>query len=140
MEQIQIQETESDQLIEHNVEMKIAQETYEEVKQIEEDTGLIPELLHSIKHLVWNQGFNLNVAYENIEDVTQKTTEAVTHLESAEKYADHTHKIRDATIVASGTAIGSIGWIGGPWFGIPGTGLGLGISSGIVFIMRKVGV
>ena len=123
-----------------NVELTIAQETHQDVKQIEQDVGLLPELMHSIRHLIWDQGLSLNVAEESIESSVEETLQAAESLEKAEQYVDNTHKIRDATIIATGTGIGSLAWLGGPWFGIPGTAAGLGVSSGIVFIMRKVGV
>ena len=123
-----------------NVDMQIIQERNEEIKHIEHEVGLLADLYHTVQNLVWDQGIGLNDACEKIQNSEIEITEGVKHLENAEKYQVKSNKVRDASIVMSGALLGSVGWIGGPWIGIPTTGLGVGISSGVVFILRKIGI
>lgn len=123
------------------VDMAIMQERNKEIKNVEQDVGILSELFHTIQHMVWEQGVDLNVAYENVERAEINTTEAKDSLENAAKYqTKNTRNIRDTSIVVTGLAIGGVGWIGGPWIGIPTTAVGVGISTGIVMLLRKIGV
>jgi len=123
-----------------DVDLKIANETNKDINEITEDVGVIPHLLHSIQNLIWDQGLDINSIQNNVEESKEFTAKGVTNLESAEIHLDKSKKMRDASIMLGGATIGGIGWLGGPWIGIPTTALGLGISSGVVFAIRKIGV
>lgn len=123
------------------VDLAILQERNTEIKKIAHDISIISEIFHTIQNMVLDQGLDLNVAYDHVERAEINTTEAKESLEKAEQYHTHsTRNIRDTSIVVTGLAIGGVGWIGGPWIGIPTTAVGVGISTGIVMLLRKIGV
>lgn len=142
--QLQIEHEEHKKQEEHQlsaVDLAIIKERNTEIKAIAHDVSIISEIFHTIQNMVLDQGLDLNVAYEHVERAEINTTEAKESLEKAEQYHAHsTRNIRDTSIVVTGLAIGGVGWIGGPWIGIPTTAVGVGISTGIVMLLRKIGV
>ena len=138
--QMEEQMEEQNKQLLNEVDIQIIEERNRDIQLLANDVSIISELFYSVQHLIWEQGIDLNVAYRNTEESVINTTEGTANLEAIQNQSEHTRKLREAGIIMGGTAVGSIGWIGGPWIGIPTTGLGLGISSGIVFIMRKIGV
>ena len=133
---------EESQLVIENceIDLNIANETNQDIQEIAKEVRLLPNLLQSIQTLIWEQANDIISIYDSVEESKRLTEEGVNNLESTERHIERNNKVRDVSIIAGGTALGGIGWIGGPWIGIPATGLGVGISTGIVFIMRKLGV
>jgi hypothetical protein len=123
-----------------DIDLKIANETNRDINEITEEVGVLPHLLHSIQNLIWDQGLDINSIQGHVEQSKELTNKGVSNLESAEIHSNKSKKMRDASIMLGGATIGGIGWLGGPWLGIPTTALGLGISSGVVFAIRKMGV
>lgn len=123
-----------------DVEANIIKERNEDIKQITNDVSILSEIFQTIQHMIQEQGIDINFASKNIENTEIQTAEGVKHLEKAEHHQKQTKNVRDAGIIVSGAAIGSVGWIGGPIIGVPTTAVGVGLSVGIVCILRKIGL
>ena len=118
----------------------ILRERNEEIKQITNDVGILSEIFQTIQHMIHDQGLDVDIASKSIESTEVQTGEAVKHLEKAENHQKQAKSVRDAGIIVSGAAIGSVGWIGGPIIGVPTTAVGVALSVGIVCILRKIGI
>lgn len=127
-------------IVDEEVNTNIIKERNEAIKQISNDVGILSEIFQTIQHMIHEQGFELNLVSTNIENTEQQTAEGVKHLENAENLSKETKSVRDAGIIVSGAALGSVGWIGGPFIGVPTTAVGVGLSVGIVCLLRKIGL
>jgi t-SNARE complex subunit (syntaxin) len=130
----------NEHLTNEQVDATIVKERNEEIKQITKDVGTLSEVFHTIQHMLLDQGIDLDLAFKNVEDTEAQTGEAVTHLENASKHQNHAKGVRNATIVVGGAALGSVGWLGGPIIGSATMTIGIGISVGIVVLLRKIGL
>jgi hypothetical protein len=126
--------------VNEEVDANIIKERNEEIKQTTKDISILSEIFQTLQHMIHDQGIDLNFASKNIENTEIQTADAVKHLESAEQHQKQTQSMRDAGIIVSGAAIGSVGWIGGPIIGVPTTAIGVGLSVGVVCLLRKIGL
>lgn len=118
--------------------LKIIQERHESIKDLSADVLTLSELFKDFSHMVWEQDDTLNLAVENIESAGENVEQAVEHLEKAETYhSNYTSRIFEVSAIVLGTALGSVGFIGGPWIGVPTTMLGLSVGSGVAYVRKK---
>ena len=144
MKELELTDNEKDfaiqQMDDEEVKANILRERNEEIKQITNDVSILSEIFQTIQHMIHDQGLDLNIVSKSIENTEVQTSEAVNHLEKADNHQKQTKSVRDAGIIVSGAAIGSVGWIGGPIIGVPTTAAGVAISVGIVCVLRKIGL
>lgn len=118
---------------------KTIEERNEAFKTIYTDISLLKDIFMDCATLIFGQGEQLNEAENNIEKAVQHTDEAVVSLEKTVEYtATGRGKLFDLCVMLGGVGLGSLGWIGGPWIGIPTMAAGLGVSTSVVVARNKL--
>lgn len=124
-----------------DIDQKILEETNQHIQTLAEELTELYEIMTLFPSFLKRQGEQLDDASQNIETSEQNVDQSTDTLNTVNNNITEKRKkirIRDATILASGTAIGSIGWFGGPWIGVPTTAIGVGISTGIVLLIHRI--
>lgn len=143
-EQILLEDSELDQYFDQSYDdnqiiLNIIQERNEEIRTLADDMALLKEIFVDCANMVFGQGESLNEAENSIEKSVEHTEDAAKSLEKAVEYQRHGRgRIFDACVMAAGVGLGSIGWIGGPWVGVPAMAAGLGLSGSVVIARNKL--
>lgn len=122
-------------------EEKMHQENNVEMTNLSADVLNLSQLFIDINELIAEQGDGIEHAHNHVEATEINLNEATETLR--ESQVMHTKlnifgKFFELGAVVAGGTIGSIGWFGGPWIGIPTTVLGLGIGGSIAFVKKKL--
>jgi len=122
-----------------SVEEEIIQENNEDVRTFTQDLEMLKDIFLDCAHLIFGQGSSLQTAEENIERALQDTETATENLEESEKLTKHGRgRLFDICVLVGGVGLGTLGWIGGPWIGIPTMVAGLGLSGSVVLARNKL--
>jgi len=126
---------------EDEVDRSIITERNRDIKAIEEDMGHLADITRNCAELVHDQGYEVDAAETNISNSLINIEETVETLEQISATVEKKRGFAfNAYVLLTGVGIGSLGWIGGPWIGIPTTLAGIGVSSTIIFIKKKIGI
>lgn len=120
-----------------DVDLAILEERNRELRQIEEDTLSLSEIMHSISTMLCEQRENLEIAVADTEKSAQATTEAVTNLQQALKWTNSARGlIVDASAMIAGSGLGALGFLGGPLVGVPTLIGGIATASAVIVLRR----
>lgn len=136
MQQVYISANEKDDLFDL-VDFEIVKERNQEIQELEQDISNVAEINTSLASMIFEQGEQIDFAAESIETAEINIKEAVRHIEVAH---DHTKNSRglifDACSFVAGTGLGAIGFISGPFVGVPTLLAGVAVSTCVVIIRR----
>ena len=122
-----------------SVDYKIIQENNKDVRTLATELELLKDVFLDSAYLIFGQGENLQTAEANIEKALADTETATDNLEQTENLTKHSRgKLFDACMLIGGVGLGALGWIGGPWIGIPTMVAGLGLSGSVVLVRNKL--
>ena len=112
-----------------------------EIRRLSEDVSVLSELFAECSELIFTQSEPLEIAESNVEKSEVSVNEAQDELCQAELIQERRRfkgtKV-EAGIVVVATCVGAIGFLGGPWIGVPSTTLALGAAATIIAIKRKI--
>lgn len=121
------------------VDFAILHERQAELREIEEDTLSISEIMTSLSFLINEQGENLAVATEHVASSVESTDAAVNSLENALGWKNNMRCLLvDATTIITGSGLGALGFIGGPLVGVPTLVGGLLVAASVIAIRRNL--
>lgn len=121
------------------VDLTIIQERNREVREIEEDIINIHEINLSLSQMLAQQGEQLDIAEQHVENTVIQVNEASENLSQTQEIVEKGRKLlRDVCIVGGGLVLGSLGLLLGPIVGIPTMVAGATLGTGVVFGIRKV--
>lgn len=124
---------------EDQINLRIIQERNENIRSLADEMVLLKEIFVDCANMVFGQGQMLNEAEQNIERSVEHTEEATKSLERAEQYNRHGRgRLFDACVMVAGIGLGSLGWVGGPWIGVPTMAAGLGLSGSVVIARNSI--
>lgn len=142
--QLMLSDDETAQLLEftddeEEVGLTILRERNEEIREIARDTSLIAEIMTMLSTMVSEQGEQLDVAEAHLEQAAEDTEDAANTLARAATWQERARgTMVDITTFAVGTGLGAMGFLGGPWVGLPTLVGGVATASSIVAIRRKI--
>jgi hypothetical protein len=125
--------------ISEEIDHQIATERNRALSELSTDMGSLYELFQDCSNLIFGQTQHLEEVEDNLKKSLLSVEEGTIHLEKAAQYQKHSRgKIFDICMLVGGAGVGLLGWVGGPWVGIPTMAAGLGLSGGIVVARNKI--
>jgi t-SNARE complex subunit (syntaxin) len=120
-------------------EIQVETERNEEIHKLSIDMGVLYGIFQECSNLIFGQAQELDEVEDNLEKSLLSVQDGTEHLEKAAQYQTHSRgKVFDICMLVGGVGIGALGWIGGPWIGIPTMAAGLGLTGGIVVARNKL--
>lgn len=122
-----------------NVNESIIKERNREIQKVEAEVEMIHEIMNDLALMIYEQGEQIETIEQVIENSAINVKEGTKLLEKAEDYMEKSRRIvRDIVILASGTGLGALGFIGGPLIGAITLGSGLLLGAGTVVTVRSI--
>lgn len=120
------------------VSLAIIRERNQELLEIAQETSMLSEIMSALSEMLHGQGERLDLVETQVENAVVHIEEAAEHLAHASDWKTKTRLLLlDVSTIVAGTGAGCLGFIGGPWIGVPLVLGGIVASSSIVVARRR---
>lgn len=122
-----------------NVERAIVRERNQEIQVIAQETSMLAEIMANLASMIESQGTHLDSAAAQVEQSARTADETADILARADSWQESARgAIVDISTVAIGTGLGTLGFLAGPWVGLPTMVGGMVTATSIVAVRRKI--
>jgi hypothetical protein len=116
----------------------LLRERNEEIQEIESDMIHLQSMMQTFSTLIFNQGADIDIVAENVEETVVNVEEGTIALEQAVDWKSKSRNLAiDAGTILGGLCLGSMGFLATPMVGVPTLVAGLVGAVSIVTIRRR---
>ena len=117
---------------------RIAEERNKELRALEQEISDISEIMNVLAGMAEEQGEILDTGEQCLMRAAADVSAGLENLQRAETWATRARGLMiDASAIIVGATLGTLGFLAGPWVGVPTLVGGLATATSLVVVRRK---